>query len=50
MPPAPREAPGRLAIDITKSGIDNAHGVRELRDRPGISLDETIFVGDALFP
>jgi phosphomannomutase len=40
---------GRTSIDITKGGIDKAHRIRKLRDIFGISLDEMIFVGDALF-
>jgi phosphomannomutase len=37
------------SIDITKAGIDKAYGIRKLRDVLGISLEEMIFVGDALF-
>jgi len=37
------------SIDITKAGIDKAYGIGKLRDIMGISLDEMIFVGDALF-
>lgn len=40
---------GTTSIDITKSGIDKAYGIRKLRDILGISLVEMIFVGDALF-
>jgi hydroxymethylpyrimidine pyrophosphatase-like HAD family hydrolase len=37
-------------IDITTPGIDKAYGIRKLRDTLGISIDEMIFIGDALFP
>ncbi len=32
-----------------KPGIDKAYGIRKLRDLLGISLEEMIYVGDALF-
>ena len=41
---------GSTSIAITKLGIDKAYGIRQLRDTLGISLQETIYVGDALFP
>jgi len=41
---------GATSIDITKPGIDKAYGIRKLRDLLGISLEEMIFIGDALFP
>jgi HAD superfamily hydrolase (TIGR01484 family) len=40
---------GTTSIDVTKKGIDKAYGLRKLRDLLGISLDEMLFVGDALF-
>jgi phosphomannomutase len=40
---------GATSIDVTKPGIDNAYGIRKLRDILGISLEEMIYVGDALF-
>ena len=40
---------GATSIDITQPGIDKAYGIGKLRDILGISLDEMIFVGDALF-
>jgi phosphomannomutase len=40
---------GATSIDITKPGIDKAYGIRKLRDLLGISLEEMIFIGDALF-
>lgn len=41
---------GATSIDVTKPGIDKAYGVRKLRDILDISLEEMIFIGDALFP
>ncbi len=41
---------GTTSIDVTKPGIDKAYGIRKLRDLLGISIDEMLFVGDALFP
>ena len=40
---------GATSVDVTKSGIDKAYGVRKLTDVLGISLKEMIFIGDALF-
>jgi phosphomannomutase len=41
---------GTTSIDVTKPGIDKAYGIRKLRDLLGISIDEMLFIGDALFP
>jgi phosphomannomutase len=41
---------GTTSIDVTKPGIDKAYGIRKLRDTLGITIQEMIFVGDALFP
>ncbi|MGA2578451.1 MAG: HAD-IIB family hydrolase [Bryobacteraceae bacterium] len=41
---------GATSIDVTKPGIDKGYGIRKLRDILGISLEEMIFIGDALFP
>jgi HAD superfamily hydrolase (TIGR01484 family) len=41
---------GATSIDVTKPGIDKAYGIRKLRDILGISIQEMIYVGDALFP
>jgi phosphomannomutase len=41
---------GSTSIDITKPGIDKAYGIRKLRDVLEVTLDEMIFIGDALFP
>jgi len=41
---------GATSVDVTKPGIDKAYGIRKLRDILGVSIDEMIFIGDALFP
>jgi phosphomannomutase len=41
---------GTTSIDVTEPGIDKAYGIRKLRDTLGISIEEMIFIGDALFP
>ncbi|HAH59019.1 MAG TPA: HAD family hydrolase [Bacteroidales bacterium] len=41
---------GTTSVDITKPGVDKAYGIHKLRDILGISTDEMIFIGDALFP
>ena len=40
---------GATSIDVTKPGIDKAYGIGKLRDLLGISLQEMIYIGDALF-
>lgn len=41
---------GTTSIDVTKPGIDKAYGIRKLRDTLGITIQDMIFIGDALFP
>ncbi len=41
---------GATSIDVTSQGIDKAYGLRKLREILGVSLNEMIYVGDALFP
>lgn len=41
---------GTTSIDVTLPGIDKAYGIFKLRDILGITIDEMIYVGDALFP
>jgi phosphomannomutase len=41
---------GTTSVDVTKPGIDKAYGIMKLRDTLGISINEMLFVGDALFP
>ncbi len=40
---------GATSIDVTKPGIDKGYGIRKLRDVLGISIEEMVFIGDALF-
>jgi phosphomannomutase len=41
---------GSTSIDVTKPGIDKAYGIKKLRDVLAISIEEMVFIGDALFP
>lgn len=41
---------GYTSIDVTRQGIDKEYGIREIGKRLGVSLDEMLFVGDALSP
>jgi HAD superfamily hydrolase (TIGR01484 family) len=41
---------GSTSIDVTKPGIDKAYGIGKLRDTLHLSLEEMVYVGDALFP
>jgi HAD superfamily hydrolase (TIGR01484 family) len=41
---------GATSIDVTKHGIDKGYGVRKLRDVLHVSIEQMVFVGDALFP
>ena len=41
---------GTTSVDVTKPGIDKAYGIRKLRDILKVTIDEMIFIGDALFP
>jgi HAD superfamily hydrolase (TIGR01484 family) len=41
---------GATSIDVTKPGIDKAYGIGKLRDTLCISLNEMVYIGDALFP
>lgn len=41
---------GATSIDVTKPGIDKAYGITKLRDTLHLSLNEMVYVGDALFP
>ena len=40
---------GATSIDVTKPGIDKAYGIKKLQDILSITLDEMIYIGDALF-
>lgn len=39
---------GSTSVDITRTGIDKAYGMRKLAEHAGIPLDEMLFVGDRL--
>ena len=41
---------GATSIDVTKPGIDKAYGIGKLRDTLHVSLEEMVYIGDALFP
>ena len=41
---------GATSIDVTLPGIDKAYGIRKLQEILAISIQEMIYVGDALFP
>lgn len=41
---------GSTSIDITRKGIDKAHGMRKLSEHSGIALDAMLFLGDAIYP
>lgn len=41
---------GSTSIDITRSGIDKAYGMRKLEQHTGIPLGDMLFVGDRLDP
>ena len=41
---------GSTSVDITRTGIDKAYGMRKLAELTGISLDDMLFVGDRLDP
>ena len=41
---------GSTSVDITRSGIDKAYGMRKLEAHTGVPLAEMLFVGDRLDP
>jgi HAD superfamily hydrolase (TIGR01484 family) len=41
---------GTTSVDITKQGIDKAYGIRKLAEILAVTVQEMIFIGDALFP
>jgi len=41
---------GTTSIDITKPGVDKASGIKKLQDLLDLTIQDMIFVGDALFP
>ncbi|HEY2554719.1 MAG TPA: HAD-IIB family hydrolase [Candidatus Cybelea sp.] len=41
---------GTTSVDVTRSGVDKAYGIRKLRDVLAIPISEMLFIGDAVFP
>ncbi len=41
---------GSTSIDVTRAGTDKAWGMRQLAKSAALSLDDMLFVGDALYP
>jgi HAD superfamily hydrolase (TIGR01484 family) len=41
---------GATSIDITRSGVDKAHGIEKLHEILSIGFPEMLYLGDALFP
>ena len=41
---------GTTSVDVTRPGIDKAYGIAKLRDILGITIEQMLFIGDALFP
>ncbi|MES2095690.1 MAG: HAD-IIB family hydrolase [Pseudomonadota bacterium] len=41
---------GSTSIDVTRKGVDKAYGLRKLFPEAGVSADEVLFLGDAIFP
>jgi phosphomannomutase len=41
---------GTTSIDITREGIDKAYGLTKLAENTGLSIDDMLFLGDAIFP
>ena len=40
---------GATSIDVTKPGIDKAHGIKKLTSILGIASSQMVYIGDALF-
>lgn len=40
---------GMTSIDITKKGVDKAYGIHKIQEHLGLSVEEILFVGDALY-
>lgn len=41
---------GTTSIDVTRPGVDKAYGIRKLKTTLGVSIDDMLYVGDAIFP
>ncbi|MBI4117222.1 MAG: HAD-IIB family hydrolase, partial [Parcubacteria group bacterium] len=42
-------AAGYTSIDITRKGIDKEYGIKQIQKYLGVSVEDMLFVGDALF-
>ncbi|TSC91245.1 MAG: HAD-superfamily hydrolase [Parcubacteria group bacterium Gr01-1014_2] len=42
-------AAGYTSIDITRKGIDKEYAIRQIQKHLGVSIEDMLFVGDALF-
>ncbi len=42
-------AAGYTSIDITRKGIDKEYGIKQIQKHLGVSIEDMLFVGDALF-
>lgn len=40
---------GSTSIDINKKGIDKAYGIKQIKEKLDIPIEEMLFIGDALF-
>lgn len=41
---------GSTSIDITRKGVDKQYGLRKLLPEAGVSKEDVLFLGDAIFP
>jgi hypothetical protein len=41
---------GATSIDITRKGIDKAYGLKRLAEHTGLTKEDMLFLGDAIFP
>jgi phosphomannomutase len=41
---------GLTSVDITRAGIDKAHGIQKLAKATNVPIEDMIFIGDALYP
>ena len=43
-------AAGHTSVDVTKSGIDKAYGLKQMEKYLKVKIKNMLFVGDAIFP
>lgn len=41
---------GTTSIDVTRPGVDKAYGIKKMEEYLGVTKDEMLFIGDAVFP